>query len=73
LFRHHGVRAEWLDALKVVHNFLLERADGMTAAQRFFGQPHGDLMAFLCAGMPRPALPRQRKRRPRPDPLGLQP
>jgi hypothetical protein len=73
LFRHHGVRAEWLDALKVVHNFLLERADGTTAAQRFFGQPHGDLLAFLCAGMPRPALPRQRQRRPRPDPLGLQP
>ena len=73
LFRHHGVREDWLAALKVVHNFLLRRADGTTAAQRFYGRAHGDLMQYLCVRMPGPALPRSRKPKARLDPLGLTP
>ena len=71
LFRHHGVRDEWLAALKVVHNFLLRRADGTTAGQRFYGRPHEDLVEYLCARMPLPPLPRNRRPKPRPDPLQL--
>jgi len=73
LHRHHGVRADWLAALKVVHNFMLRRADGTTAAQRFYGRSHGNLLEYLCARMPLPALPRSRTPKPRPDPLGLAP
>ncbi len=71
LYRHHGVRDEWLSALKVVHNFLLQRADGTTAAERFYGRHHGDLVQYLCARMPLPSLPRNRRHKPRPDPLAL--
>ena len=73
LHRDHGVRGDWLAALKVVHNFMLVRADGTTAAQRFYGRAHGDLLEYLEARMPLPAFPRTRKSRPRPDPLGLAP
>lgn len=71
LHRHHGVRDEWLSALKVVHNFVLRRADGTTAAERFYGRAHGDLVEYLCARMPLPPLPRNRRPKPRPDPLQL--
>ena len=71
LHRHHGVYDEWLAALRVVHNFLLRRPDGTTAAQRFYGRPHGDLVQYLCARMPLPSMPRNRSPKLRPDPLGL--
>jgi len=71
LHRHHDVRDAWLGALRVVHNFLLRRPDGTTAAQRLYGQPHGDLVQYLCARMPLPPMPRNRPPKIRPDPLGL--
>ncbi len=57
---HHLSRA-LLKALTVVHNYVLTRADGTTAAQRFTGQEHGDLFQHLVATLPVPARPRVRK------------
>jgi len=62
--QHHGhsrVREGRLRALTVIHNYLLKRADGTTAAQRFFGRPHKDLFAWLLERMP--DLPRPAKKR----------
>lgn len=63
--RYHHRRAlppEVLKALTVVHNFVLRRDDGTTAAERFFGVPHGDLFTHLLEVMP----PLPRPRRPAP-------
>ena len=35
------------------------------------GRPHEDLVEYLCARMPLPPLPRNRRPKPRPDPLQL--
>ena len=43
-----------------------QREDGTTAAQRFFGAPHDDLVEHLIAVMPKPALPRVRRKKPKP-------
>lgn len=68
-FNHlHRVTPEWLETQRVLHNFLLRRPDGTTAAQRFFGVAHGDLLESLVARMPLPALPRRRAT-PKPDDL----
>ncbi len=59
--RYHHRRAlppELLKALTVVHNFVLRRDDGTTAAERFFGASHGDLFDHLWVVMP--SLPRPR-------------
>jgi hypothetical protein len=61
---HHGhgkVSAARLKALGVVHNYLVRRADGSTAAERFFEQKHADVFAWLLQRMPdlpRPAAKR---------------
>jgi hypothetical protein len=74
LHHHHlrGLPPARLKALTAVHNFVVRRADGTTAAQRFFGASHGDLFEHLVAVMPLPALPRTRRKRPPPEvvPLG---
>ena len=60
-FTHrHRMSPEWLETQRVLHNFLLRRPDGTTAAERFFGVAHGDLLEYLVTRMPLPALPRQR-------------
>lgn len=62
--QHHGhsrVREGRLRALTVIHNYLVKRSDGTTAAQRFFGRPHKDLFAWLLERMP--DLPRPAKKR----------
>jgi Family of unknown function (DUF6399) len=64
--RHHGCHAlspKKLKALTVLHNYFVERADGSTAAERFFGQKPADLFDWLLERMPDP--PRPAKRRPR--------
>jgi hypothetical protein len=43
----HRLSPRKLGALTVVHNFGITRADGTTAAQRFFGQSHRDLFKYL--------------------------
>jgi hypothetical protein len=64
---HHGqgrLSARRLKALTVIHNYGVKRADGTTAAERFFGVKHGDLFSWLLERMPdlpRPAAKRLAK------------
>ncbi|MGC2372451.1 MAG: DUF6399 domain-containing protein [Solirubrobacteraceae bacterium] len=69
---HHGLRGlseTKLAALTVVHNFWTRRADGTTAAERFFEQQPRDLFEWLVDVMPE--LPRPARKRPHvaPSPL----
>jgi Family of unknown function (DUF6399) len=62
---HHGqtrLSAGRLKALTTVHNYLVERADGTTAAERFFGKKPRDLFAWLLERLP--DLPRPAAKRP---------
>lgn len=65
--QHHGhsrVSARRLKALTVLHNYLVKRSDGTTAAQRFFGQEHKDVFCWLLErlpDLPRPAAKRSIK------------
>jgi Family of unknown function (DUF6399) len=62
--QHHGhsrVSQRRLSALTVIHNYLVERSDGTTAAQRFFGQKPPDLFDWLLERLP--DLPRPAKKR----------
>lgn len=64
---HHGrhrLSDRKLAALTAVHNFHLRRADGTTAAERFFGRAPEPLFAQVLKQMPLP--PRPARRRPRP-------
>jgi hypothetical protein len=47
----------------VIHNYVITRRDGTTAAERFAGKKHDDLFAHLVAIMPTPARPRVRSRK----------
>jgi Family of unknown function (DUF6399) len=70
--QHHGhsrVSEQRLKALTVIHNYLVNRSDGTTAAQRFFGQQHKDVFAWLLERMP--SLPRPAPKRPKPAAQGL--
>jgi hypothetical protein len=58
---HSRVSKGRLKALTVIHNYLIRRDDGTTAAQRFFGQEHKDLFSWLLDRMP--DLPRPAKKR----------
>jgi Family of unknown function (DUF6399) len=60
----HRLRPDKLAALTVVHNFLLRRPDGTTAAERFFGQKPPDLFEHLVATLPMAGRPAARRRRP---------
>ncbi|HEV3263569.1 MAG TPA: DUF6399 domain-containing protein [Gemmataceae bacterium] len=62
---HHGqgpLSALRLRALTAVHNFVVERADGTTAAERFFGSKPQPLFEWLLERLPE--LPRPAQRRP---------
>jgi hypothetical protein len=61
--QHHGhsrVSDRRLKALTVLHNYLVERPDGTTAAERFFGQKSADLFSWLLERLP--DLPRPAKK-----------
>ena len=61
--RHHGLREispRKLRVLGVLHNFIIKRSDGTTAANRFFGQKHRELFPWLLEQMPLPPRPRRR-------------
>jgi hypothetical protein len=63
---HHGqsrLGSARLGALTVVHNYLSERGDGTTAAERFFGQKPRDAFQWLLERLP--DLPRPATKRPR--------
>jgi hypothetical protein len=51
-----------LKTLTVLHNFFIKRADGTTAAERFFGQKPRDLFTWL---LDKVELPRPRKKHKR--------
>ena len=62
--QHHGhsrVSQRRLSALSVIHNYLAERPDGTTAAERFFNQKPPDLFGWLLERLP--DLPRPAKKR----------
>ena len=62
--RHHSLHRlspRKLGVLTVVHNYWLKRADGTTAAERFFGGKPKDLLAWLCERLPLPARPARRR------------
>lgn len=63
--RHHALHrltARKLGALRVLHNFLVQRPDGTTAAERFFGARPRPLFTWLVSHLPLPARPRSRVR-----------
>lgn len=58
---HHGLHRlsdRKLAALTTLHNFFIQRPDGTTAAQRFFGRPPRNLFDWLLDRLPLPARPR---------------
>jgi hypothetical protein len=60
--RHHALHrltARKLGALRVLHNFLVQRPDGTTAAERFFGARPRPLFRWLLSHLPLPARPRR--------------
>ena len=59
---HSRVSTRRLKALTVIHNYMVERADGTTAAERFFGRKHKDVFTWLLERMP--DLPRPARKRP---------
>jgi hypothetical protein len=57
----HHLSSRKLGALTVVHNYGITRADGTTAAQRFFGQPHPNLFEHLLVTLSPPKRPAARR------------
>jgi len=58
---HHYLSPRKLEASTVVHNFGVRRADGTTAAERFFGLRHANLFEHLLASLPLPRRPAARR------------
>jgi Family of unknown function (DUF6399) len=64
---HHGqtrLSEQRLKALTAVHNYVVRRADGTTAAERFFGQKQRDAFSWLLdrlPELPRPAAKRRQQ------------
>jgi hypothetical protein len=56
-----GLSERRLKALTVVANYVQLNSEGTTAAQRFFGQTHDDLFAWLLKTMPMPARPARKR------------
>jgi hypothetical protein len=59
--RHHALHhlsARKLQALTVLHNYAVQRADGSTAASRFYGDKPRDLFDWLLRRLSPPARPR---------------
>jgi hypothetical protein len=65
--RHHGLREltpSKLQALRTIHNYVIRRPDGTTAAERFFSHKPRDLFAWLLEQLPMPARPRHKRSQP---------
>jgi hypothetical protein len=63
--RHHALHhltARKLQALTVLHNYAVQRADGSTAASRFYGGKPQDLFGWLRQRLWLPARPRAARR-----------
>lgn len=68
--QHHGqcrLGVSRLRALTTIHNYVAQRQDGTTAAERFFGQKPRDIFTWLLQRLP--DLPRPAAKRPHKDPL----
>ena len=62
--KHHALHQlthRKLQALTVLHNYLVQRPDGTTAAERFYGSQPRDLFAWLLAHQSHPSRPRARR------------
>jgi hypothetical protein len=67
--RHHSLHrlsARKLTALTGVHNYFVKRADGTTAAERFFGAKPRDLFEWLLDRVDIPGRPAQKRSQPTP-------
>jgi len=65
--RHHGLReltTSKLKALRTIHNYVIEREDGTTAAERFFSIKPRELFGWLLEQLPMPSRPRKRRNQP---------
>jgi hypothetical protein len=63
--RHHALHhltSRKLQASTVLHNYAVQRADGSTAAGRFYGGTPRDLFGWLLEHLPLPARPRPVRR-----------
>ena len=63
--KHHALHrftSRKLQALTVLHNYLVRRSDGTTAAERFYGTASQDLFGWLLDRLSIPARPRLRRR-----------
>ncbi len=56
----HQLSGRKLSVLTVLHNYFVRRADGSTAAERFYGQRPRDLFGWLLDHISFPARPRGR-------------
>jgi hypothetical protein len=65
LYHHGGHRLSdrKLAALTAIHNFHIQRPDGTTAAERFFGRHHPKLFELVLARVSRLPSPRRRRAR----------
>jgi hypothetical protein len=68
----HRLSDRKLSALTAVHNYFIQRPDGTTAAQRFFGRPPAKLFAWVLKKMTLPGRPARKRPRPAKPPY-LQP
>ena len=58
----HQLTRRKLQALTVLHNYLVHREDGSTAAERFYGVAPRDLFVWLLGHLRLPARPRAARR-----------
>ena len=67
--RHHSLhrlRDQKLAALTTIHNYFIQRSDGTTAAERFFGSKPGNLFDWVLARVDLPGWPAQKRSEPKP-------
>jgi len=69
--QRHAISDAFRAARLVVRNYVVERADGTTAAERLFGRKPGDLIEYLCERVELPGRGRLTKRRARQPALAL--
>ncbi len=66
--RHHSLHRigdRKLGALTAVHNYFVERSDGSTAAERFFGAKPRDLFEWLLERVDLPGRPAKKRSQPK--------
>lgn len=67
----HRLSERKLAALTTVHNYLLQRPDGTTAAERFFGQPPANLFEAVLPQVQLPGRPARKRPPPKKPPYLL--